>query len=61
MADKQERGRYRNGMLRISNEAIAAVREMRKRGESQTVIGQKLGISQPHVSRIIRGVSRRDE
>jgi hypothetical protein len=58
LADAQARGRYRNGRLRIPSQTVAAVHERRAGGETQVAIARALGISQPHVSSILRGVSR---
>jgi hypothetical protein len=67
LADMRARGRAgdcrvlgeAHGMAKFTDEQVRQVREMRTRPMSQQAIADTLGIAQTHVSRIIRGVSRK--
>jgi predicted XRE-type DNA-binding protein len=56
MANK-DRSAYgeRNGMSRLTESNIIAIRKMKANGIRQSDIAKKFGISDPHVSDIVRG------
>lgn len=53
---KEQRGSS-NTNAKVSDADVAAIRETIKTGRSQAEVGRMFGLSQPQVSRIVRGVS----
>lgn len=47
-----------NRNVKLSDEAVAAVRAAVTAGETQTAVALRFGVSQPQVSRIVRGEQR---